>query len=54
MTETYWLEYVAPWNETVAVLGFTSGAGAENDALRLFQVPNRDKATTSGHRSVAQ
>jgi hypothetical protein len=38
----------------VGVFGLVSGAGAENDALRLFHVPNRDSATTRGQRSVAQ
>ncbi len=47
------LAYVDPWNVNVGVLGKTSDAD-DVESPRPENVPNRESATTSGHRSAAQ
>ena len=42
-----------PWNVSVGVLGKTSDAD-DVESPRPENVPNRESATTSGHRSAAQ
>src|SRR5581483_5009028 len=49
----YWLVYEAPWKDSVCVSGYTSVLD-EWVCPRLLNVPKRDSATTTAHRSAAQ